>query len=162
IAAAGGGNGGEISLLADSGPLTIASGTLSALADASGLNGTIQLIGATLRVTGVGPLELLAGRVAVTTTGTGAFSSVMVGLGNGGLKIAAGDVSVSAGVDILVDTAALTLGNVLKNGPKVSFVAGTQTNGNLLVVGDLDVTGPVIPGQDPNTGNGGTITLTSN
>src|SRR5207302_3797830 len=122
------------------------------------------LIGTTL-VVPTGSLTLSSGSVTLTATATnsdiciGACLNPPVSTPQNNFQIQAGALTATAGSDISVDVAALTLGSFQNNGAHVNLTAGQSGSGNLFINGTLDVTGP--PNLGAGSGNGGTVSLTS-
>lgn len=171
------GAGGSLLLNAVDGPLTLPGGTLSSSPtgnNAAGA-GNLTLRGTDLLVTGPVPQLALSANGSLSTNGgiitvaLSGFADLTVGAGGqiasisttGGSLFSkagnAGTVSLSAGRNVTIDTAALNYGALgfAGEGAQLSFTAGSATNGNLFINGALDTSGV-------GAANGNAITLTSN
>lgn len=170
------GAGGNLSLNAGSGTLTLPTGTLTTAAvgglPAGFKGGALSLIGKALSISPAGNLALVAsgtgsqngGDVTLQLSGT---SALTVGSGSGQVAVttqpgtsggAGGKVIISNGGDLRIAPASVLAAPPTGSsgqGPNLTFTAGTSGPGNLLATGSLLADGVT-------TGTGGTVTLTSN
>lgn len=169
------GYGGNISLNAGSGTLTIPTGTISTNAVGSSFGNpgpTITLTANLISITG-GALTLTANSGTdgfggtITITQTSIAADLTVGTGSGQLILSAtgngsngrgGTVTLSSGRNLTIDPSQITANplSTTQRGAIYSFTAGaTASQGNLFISGNLVADG------GSTTGNGGSITLVS-
>ncbi|MDR3615253.1 MAG: hypothetical protein P4L53_16970 [Candidatus Obscuribacterales bacterium] len=172
--AATAGNGGNLSITSSGGPINIPPGTfnVSAVGVTNGNGGNVTIIGTDVNVTPPSaPLNIMSNGLgtgnagAVNVVATAAGSTLSIGPGNGDINITgnagatntglASPVIITSGGNLTVDPAGLNLLPAANgDGTTVVLTAGTSGTGNLLVTGNIDVSGA-------GTGNGGSVTLTS-
>ena len=173
---AGSGAGGEVSLLAPTGPITItpASGSLGGTTlqgASSGKGGSITMVSTTLSLTNNYVLNVnggssgSGGTVSITTQG--ASGSIAIGASNGqfditatggsGASVLGGNVTLSAGQNLTITAPAsnLTIAPTSGSGGTLSLIAGTAAAGNLSVSAALSA-------NAVGTGSGGSITIVTN
>ncbi|MBX9879478.1 MAG: hypothetical protein K2Y22_13540 [Candidatus Obscuribacterales bacterium] len=173
---AGSGLGGEVSLLAPTGPINItpASGTLGGTTlqgAGSGKGGSITMVSTTLSLTNNYILNVnggssgSGGSVSITTLGS--TGSIAVGSSSGqfditanggsGASVIGGNIRLSAGQNLTITAPAsnLTVAPTSGTGGSLTLIAGTAASGNLSVSAALSA-------NAGGTGSGGSITIITN
>jgi hypothetical protein len=159
VAPAPDGNGGTIKLSAPAGQVLTGSGYLQAPRGAAGGQqaGTIAITGLSVAVIS-SVLTIKAGTIDVSVTGSSA--DITIGAGSQQIQLLGTNLSVSAGRNLTVDASSLVVEPTLTHmGGHVALTAGSAGGGNLLITGNLDVSGP--SGFGTGTGNGGEIALSA-